>query len=84
MSLNELIQDLGSIVSSHQLITGAAVGERATSYWDAAPTQAIAIVKPRSTQELAISDGALPRRRAACGNSGWADRLCGRRGCRQQ
>ena len=53
MSLNQLLQDIGSVVSSRQLITGDAVAERATSYWDAAPTQAIAIVKPRSTQELA-------------------------------
>ncbi len=35
------------------VLTGDAVRQRATSYWDASPTRAIAVVRPASTEALA-------------------------------
>lgn len=51
--MSQLLKEIGAIVSDRQLIVGEAVGHRATSYWDSSPTQAMAVVKPRTTEELA-------------------------------
>ena len=49
--LQALIDALGEDVVMH----GVAVADRATSYWDAAPTQAIAVLRPRSTAEVSTA-----------------------------
>jgi FAD/FMN-containing dehydrogenase len=46
--VNALQQTLGN----ECVVSGAAVSERATSYWDQSPTTAMALLKPRSTEQV--------------------------------
>ena len=46
--LAALLQALGDDC----VLTGAAVSQRATSYWDSSPTTAMAILRPRSTEQV--------------------------------
>ncbi len=51
--MTELIHALTEALGAHAVTHGAAVAERATSYWDATPCRALAVVRPRSTAEVA-------------------------------
>ena len=48
----DLIQKLRDAIGSDAVLTGARIAERATSYWDASPTQAKALLKPANTEEV--------------------------------
>lgn len=48
----EVVTDLIRTLGSNCVITGEAITQRATSYWDQSPTSAIALVKPRNTEQL--------------------------------
>jgi len=50
--MSELISEIGAIVGADRLLLGADVAERMTSYWNNAPTQALAVVMPETTQEV--------------------------------
>ena len=47
-----LVESLQHAIGQDAVVTGARVAERATSYWDPAPTQAKALLKPKSTQQV--------------------------------
>mgnify|MGYP002621379485 CR=1 FL=1 len=51
--MNDVVRALTDALGEGSVLTGEAVAQRATSYWDAAPTRALAIVRPRDTAELA-------------------------------
>ena len=51
--MTALLNAIETIVGPKGLLTGDAVAERATSYWDAMPTTAQAIVRPGTSEELA-------------------------------
>ena len=50
--VNDLLQQLRSIVGQDGVIAGADLQQRACSYWDPSPLHAKALVRPRSTAEL--------------------------------
>jgi len=50
--VGDIVDHLKLIVGDKAVVTGAALAERATSYWDVSPTQAKALVKPSSTEEV--------------------------------
>jgi len=50
--LSTLIADLIAIASAKNVITGDALLERPTSYWDSSSTRAIAVVKPATTEQV--------------------------------
>ena len=50
--MSTLIADLIAIASAKNVITGDALLERPTSYWDSSPTRAIAVVKPATTEQV--------------------------------
>ncbi len=52
MPVNELLQQLRSIVGRDGVVAGAELEQRACSYWDPSPLRARALVRPRSTAEL--------------------------------
>ena len=48
----EVVADLIQALGNESVITGEAITQRATSYWDQSPTSAIALLKPRSTEQV--------------------------------
>ena len=50
--MGNLVEQLALIVGDKAVISGDSLHERATSYWDSAPTQAQVLVKPSSTEEV--------------------------------
>lgn len=48
----DIVTALSDIVADERLLVGAAVAQRATSYWNSAPTQARAVVLPKTTDEV--------------------------------
>ena len=50
--MSNLVEQLALIVGNKAVITGDLLLDRATSYWDATPTQAQMLVKPASTEEV--------------------------------
>jgi len=50
--MGDLITQFKGIIGEDAVVTGAALTERATSYWDASPTQAKALLRPGSTEEV--------------------------------
>jgi FAD/FMN-containing dehydrogenase len=50
--MSALMTQLASIVGDPHVLSGEAIADRATSYWNASPIQTIAIVKPASTEEV--------------------------------
>jgi FAD/FMN-containing dehydrogenase len=52
-STNAAIAALVAALPDGTVVTGVDVGARARSYWDPAPLEAAAIVRPRSTEEVA-------------------------------
>ena len=50
--MSALMTQLASIVGDSHVLSGEAIADRATSYWNASPIQTIAIVKPASTEEV--------------------------------
>jgi FAD/FMN-containing dehydrogenase len=51
--LTDIVTELAAIVGSNRTVTGSAVGDRVTSFWNNAPMQARAIVYPQTTDEVA-------------------------------
>lgn len=49
----DIIDRIVDAIGADQLLLGADISARATSYWDASPMAAKAMVRPRSTEELA-------------------------------
>ncbi|MGB0922166.1 MAG: FAD-binding oxidoreductase [Alphaproteobacteria bacterium] len=50
----DIVSTLQSHFDAKDILQGSAVADRATSYWDASPTRAKAIVFPRSTQDVSF------------------------------
>ena len=50
--MNDLIDRLQRIVGEKGIISGPDLTERAVSYWDSSPTDAKALVRPESTQQV--------------------------------
>jgi len=51
--MSKLIDELERILAADsKVITGAKITERAISYWDSAPTEAKALVRPSTTQQI--------------------------------
>ncbi len=51
--MNDLLNALTAIVGAAHVLTGAAVAARATSWIDPSPLQALVLVRPRTTAEVA-------------------------------
>ncbi|MCB1959229.1 MAG: FAD-binding oxidoreductase [Rhodocyclaceae bacterium] len=50
--MSEVLKALRAALGDDAVIAGPALAARATSYWDAAPTRARALVRPRDTAEV--------------------------------
>lgn len=50
--MSELIKELQDVLGADAVVTGAALAERATSYWDSSPMQARALLRPNSTEAV--------------------------------
>jgi FAD/FMN-containing dehydrogenase len=50
--MNDLVDRLQEVVGQNGIISGPDLAERAVSYWDPSPTDARALVRPRSTQQV--------------------------------
>ena len=51
----EIIEELVQALGDKQVILGEEIKQRATSYWDPSPTTAKALLKPRSSDEVAAA-----------------------------
>ena len=51
--VDSIVEQLQNVVGKNRLLDAAAVAEKPTSFWNAAPMQAKAIVLPTTTQEVA-------------------------------
>ena len=52
-NVSDIVTEIAAIVGDARVLTGADVAERVTSFWNAAPMQARAIVMPGTTDEVA-------------------------------
>jgi FAD/FMN-containing dehydrogenase len=50
--VTDIVKQLTDIVGADQVLTGSAVADRVTSFWNSAPMQAKALVLPESTEEI--------------------------------
>jgi len=50
--MDQIINVLRKVLGDELVVSGASLRERATSYWDASPTQSSVMVCPRSTADL--------------------------------
>ena len=50
--MDNIVNKLVSALGEEAVLTGEAVSQRATSYWDQSPTTALALIKPRTTAEV--------------------------------
>ena len=50
--MSDLIDRLQQVVGQNGIINGPDLAERAVSYWDPSPTEAKALVRPQSTQQV--------------------------------
>ncbi|MEZ5627362.1 MAG: FAD-binding oxidoreductase [Rhodocyclaceae bacterium] len=53
--MSDVLQALVDALGEDGVIHGDAVADRATSYWDASPTRAVAVLRPRSTSEVSTA-----------------------------
>ncbi|MDI5984853.1 FAD-binding oxidoreductase [Halomonas sp. M4R5S39] len=53
--MKPVIEALIDALGEQAVVHGARVAQRATSYWDASPTRALAVVKPRATDEVSAA-----------------------------
>ncbi len=51
--MSDIVTEIAAVVGEARVLTGRAVAERVTSFWNAAPMQAKAIVLPGTTDEVA-------------------------------
>ena len=52
MPMNPLLAKLENILGPGGVVSSEALSERATSYWNPAPTRALALLRPDSTEQL--------------------------------
>lgn len=52
MSNNSIIPELRRIVGNEHVLTGDAVAERAAHFWNPAPLSALALVRPKTTEQV--------------------------------
>ena len=50
--MQDIVERLKSELSENAVVTGAAIAERATSFWDSSPTEAKALLRPESTEQV--------------------------------
>ncbi|MDH3337712.1 MAG: FAD-binding oxidoreductase [Gammaproteobacteria bacterium] len=50
--MSDIVNEIAAIVGDARLLSGSAVAERVTSFWNDAPMQAKAIALPRTTEEV--------------------------------
>ena len=50
----DILEDIKKIIGSNAILEGSDISNRASSYWDATPISAKAIVKPKHTDELSL------------------------------
>jgi len=51
-SQNPVVDALTEALGADAIVEGEALSQRATSYWDATPTHALALVRPKTTEEV--------------------------------
>ena len=47
--MDDLIDQLRQLVGENGIISGPDLAERAVSYWDPSPTEAMVLVRPKTT-----------------------------------
>lgn len=52
--MSNVLSDLRALLGEDAVLGPARIAERATSYWDARPMVAAALVRPRSTEEVSV------------------------------
>lgn len=50
----DILEDIKKIIGPNAILEGSDISNRASSYWDATPISAKAIVKPKNTDELSL------------------------------
>ena len=50
--MKSLIDEFVSMLGDDGVVRGPVLAQRATSYWDSSPTEAKALLRPRSTEQL--------------------------------
>ena len=50
--MSTVVNALQEALGESSLVTGSALAERATSYWNSEPTRALAMLRPKTTEEL--------------------------------
>ena len=50
--MDDLIDQLRQLVGENGIISGPDLAERAVSYWDPSPTEAMVLVRPKTTQQV--------------------------------
>ncbi len=53
--MSDVLQALIDALGEEVVVHGDAVAARATSYWDASPTRAMAVLRPRTTEEVSAA-----------------------------
>ncbi len=51
--MNGILETISALVDEHAVITGKALRDRASSYWNSSPMPGLALVRPSSTEQLA-------------------------------
>jgi FAD/FMN-containing dehydrogenase len=51
-AMTDIVQQLAKALEAGAVVEGQHLRERATSYWDASPTEALCLVRPSSTEQL--------------------------------
>jgi len=50
--MTDILDALSKLVGARNIVTGTELASRATSYWDSSPTQAKALLRPSSTEQV--------------------------------
>jgi FAD/FMN-containing dehydrogenase len=53
--MNNVVSELIDKLGEELVISGEALAQRVTSFWDNSPTTALAMVKPRNTQDVSVA-----------------------------
>ena len=53
--MNPVVKSLIELLGEDIVVYGDRLSERATSYWDSAPTQALALIRPKTTEQVSTA-----------------------------
>ena len=79
MPVNPLLAKLENILGPGGVVSSEALSERATSYWNPAPTRALALLRPDSTEQLSQVMRHCHEHGQSMVHRGWSNGRCGRR-----